>query len=57
MSPIVSLSAGNSPVEGTTGGDPSYLSFAITLSEAATENVTVQYRLWSGTAQAGSDVY
>ncbi|HQX06285.1 MAG TPA: Calx-beta domain-containing protein, partial [Zoogloea sp.] len=54
--PSVQIS-GSSNNEGTTGGDPNYLGFAITLSEAATNNVTVGYRLLSGTAQAGSDVY
>ena len=39
--------------KGSTGSDPFYLNFAVTLSAAATSEVTVQYRLLSGTAQAG----
>ena len=34
--------------------DPNYLLFAITLSEAASEAVTLQYRLWSGTGPVAS---
>ena len=54
--PTVSVS-GASTTEGTTSSDPFYLNFAVTLSAAATSEVTVQYRLLSGTAQAGDDAY
>ena len=46
--PTVSVS-GASATEGSTGSDPFYLNFAVTLSAAATSEVTVQYRLLSGT--------
>ena len=54
--PTVSVS-GASTTEGTTSSDPFYLNFAVTLSAAATSEVTVQYRLLSGTAQEGDDAY
>jgi hypothetical protein len=54
--PTVSV-AGASTTEGTSGSDPFYLSFAVMLSAPASNDVTVQYRLLSGTAQAGDDAY
>ena len=56
MAAIIKVSGSTSP-EGTTSSDPNFLSFTITLTEAAAAAVTVSYRLWSGTGQAGSDVY
>lgn len=49
--------AGASNFEGTSSGDPNYLLFAINLSEPASIPVTVGYRLLSGTASVGGDVY
>lgn len=54
---IVVSVTGGSNYESTTSSDPNYLLFGITLSEPATGPVTVGYRLLSGTATAGSDVY
>ena len=53
--PTVSVS-GASTTEGTTGSGPVLSQFAVTLSAAATSEVTVQYRLL-GTAQEGDDAY
>lgn len=55
-SPTVSVT-GSSTQEGTSSGDPYYLTWTITLDAAVQQDVTVEYRLMSGTAQAGSDVY
>ncbi|MCP5256186.1 MAG: tandem-95 repeat protein [Zoogloeaceae bacterium] len=54
--PTVSVS-GASTTEGSTGADPFYLNFAVTLSAAATSEVTVQYRLLSGSGLAEVDAY
>ncbi|ETX26515.1 Calx-beta domain-containing protein, partial [Roseivivax isoporae] len=54
--PVVSV-AGSSAFEGTTSSDPNYLYWTISLSEASEQEVTVEYRFLSGTAQAGSDAY
>ena len=54
--PTVSI-AGSSVTEGSTGSDPFYLQWTITLSEPAQEPVTVDYRFLSGTGQAGDDAY
>ena len=54
--PTVSVS-GASTTEGTTSSDPFYLNFAVTLSAAATSEVTVQYRLLSGSGLAEVDAY
>jgi len=43
MAVVVSV-VGASNFEGTSSGDPNYLSFAVTLSQAASEAVTVQKR-------------
>lgn len=43
--------------EGTTGSDPFYLSWTLSLSEASSEAVTVGYRFLSGTGQAEDDAY
>jgi Domain of unknown function (DUF4347)/Calx-beta domain/PKD domain len=56
VTPTVSV-AGASTTEGTSGGDPFFLNYVVTLSAPATEAVTVFYRLLSGTAQARSDAY
>ncbi len=55
-SPILSL-AGSSVIEGTSSRDPNYLQWTLTLDRPATSDVTVGYRLLSGTGQAGSDAY
>lgn len=49
--------SGSSVTEGTSGNDPFYLQWTITLSEASEDPVTVSYRFLSGTGQAGDDAY
>ncbi|MEO1689711.1 MAG: Calx-beta domain-containing protein, partial [Pseudomonadota bacterium] len=44
---------GNSTFESLSSFDQNSISFAVTLSEAATETVTLSYRLLSGMGQAG----
>ena len=54
VEPTVSI-AGASTNESLNNFDANYLGFAVTLSEAATEEVRVDYRLLSGTGQAGAE--
>ena len=49
--------AGSETLEGTSNSDPNYLQWTITLSEASEQDVEVEYRFLSGSAQAGSDAY
>jgi Ca2+-binding RTX toxin-like protein len=49
--------SGSSVTEGTSGSDPNYLQWTISRSGDTSRAETVGYRLMSGTAQAGSDIY
>ncbi len=51
--PTVFLS-GSAQVEGTATNDPNYLEWTISLSEAWTGPITVNYRFLPGTATTGS---
>ena len=51
------LLEGSRILEGTTGADPNFLEWTISLTEPATGPVSVDLRYLSGTASAGFDAY
>lgn len=53
--PLPELSVAHSSIAEGSGGDPSEAVFAVTLSAASTQTVTVELRTSPGTAEAGSD--
>ena len=54
--PSVSI-RGSAVREGTTGSDPQFLTWTITLSEPATGPMSIDLRYLSGTGIAGADAY
>jgi hypothetical protein len=54
ITPTVSV-RGSTVLEGTTSTDPNFMTWTITLSQASSDTVRVNYRFLSGTGQAGVD--
>ncbi|KPQ21527.1 MAG: Calx-beta domain-containing protein, partial [Rhodobacteraceae bacterium HLUCCA24] len=54
--PVLSVQGGTAR-EATSNSDPQYLEWRLILDQPAETEVTVGYRLLSGTASAGSDIY
>ncbi len=53
--PTVGITAGDAAIDEGEGGDPTYLSIPVFLTEASTSTVTVHYTTANGSALAGQD--